>query len=129
MDGDAAHRAVVQPPHGVGILVLHDGLFKPGAEGLVGGQIARHQKGENAPQFAQAVFHRGAGQGKAHPAVHPAHRLVFLGGVVLDGLRFVQNAGVKALPGIQFFVPAQQVVAGNHEVGLRPPIDQCGTGG
>ena len=36
------------------------------------------------------------GQRKAHPAVHPAHRLVFLGGVVFDGLRFVQNAGVKA---------------------------------
>ena len=49
--------------------------------------------------------------------------------MVLDGLRFVQNAGVKALPGIQFFVPAQQVVAGNDDVRLRPPIDQCGAVG
>ena len=126
---DEGAGELVQPPHGVGILVLHDGLFKPGAEGLVGGQIPRHQKGEDAPQFAQAVLHRGAGQGKAHPAVHPAHRLVFLGGVVFDGLRFVQNAGVKALPGIQFFVPAQQVVAGDDDVRLRPPIDQRGAVG
>ena len=49
--------------------------------------------------------------------------------MVLDGLRFVQNAGVKALPGIQFFVPAQQVVAGDDEIRLRPPIDQRGAVG
>ena len=126
---DEGAGELVQPPHGVGILVLHDGLFKPGAEGLVGGQIPRHQKGEDAPQLAQAVFHRGAGQGKAHPAVHPAHRLVFLGGVVLDGLRFVQYAGVKALSGIQFFVPAQQIVAGDDDIRLCPPIDQRGAVG
>ena len=46
--------------------------------------------------------------------------------MVFDGLRFVQNAGVKALPGIQFFVPAQQVVAGDDDVRLCPPIDQRG---
>ena len=126
---DKRPSELVQPPHSVGVLVLHDGLFKPGAEGLVGGQIPRHQKGEDAPQFAQAVLHRGAGQGKAHPAVHPAHRLVFLGGVVFDGLRFVQNAGVEALPGIQLFVPAQQIVAGDDEIRLCPPIDQRGTVG
>ena len=126
---DEGAGELVQPPHGVGILVLHDGLFKPGAEGLVRGQIAGHQKGEDAPQFAQAVLHRGTGQGKAHPAVHPAHRLVFLGGVVFDGLRFVQNAGVEALPGIQLFVPAQQVVAGDDEIRLRPAIDQRGAVG
>ena len=49
--------------------------------------------------------------------------------MVFDGLRFVQNAGVEALPGIQLFVPAQQVVAGNDEIRLRPPIDQRGTMG
>ena len=49
--------------------------------------------------------------------------------MVFDGLRFVQNAGVKALPGIQFFVPAQQIVAGDDEIRLRPPIDQRGAVG
>ena len=49
--------------------------------------------------------------------------------MVLDGLRFIQNAGVEALPGIQLFVPAQQVVAGDDKIRLRPPIDQRGAVG
>ena len=120
---------LVQPPQGILVLLLHDGLFKPGAEGLVGRQIPRHQEGEDAPQFAQAVFHRGAGKGEPHFAVHPAHRLVFLGGVVLDGLGFVQNAGIERLFRIPLFVPAQQVVAGHHKVGVCPLLCQLGTVG
>ena len=121
---------LVQAAQGVFIVLLHDGLFEPGAEGLVGRQIARHQEGENAPQFAQAVLHRGAGEGKAHLAVHPADGLVLLGSVVLDGLGFVQNAGIERLPAVKFFVPAHQVIAGHHKVGIRPLLCQfCPVGG
>ena len=120
---------LVQTAQCVFVVLLHDRLFKPGAEGLVGRQIPRHQEGEDAPQFAQAVLHRGAGKGEPHFAVHPAHRLVFLGGVVLDGLGFVQNAGIERLFRIPLFVPAQQVVAGHHKVGVCPLLCQLGTVG
>ena len=115
---------LVQTAQCVFVVLLHDRLFKPGAEGLVGRQIPRHQEGEDAPQFAQAVLHRGAGKGKPHFAVHPAHRLVLLGSVVLDGLRFVQNAGVELLPAVKLLVPAHQVIAGHHKVGFRPLLCQ-----
>ena len=48
-----------------------------------------------------------AGQRKADTAVHPAHRLVFLGGVVLDGLRLVEDAGVKLLSLVKRLVTPQ----------------------
>ena len=117
---------LVQPPHRRRVIFLRDGLFKPAAEALVGRQVARHQEGEDAPQLAQAVLHGGAGQCKADTAVHPAHRLVFLGGVVLDGLGLVQDAGVEFLALVEGLVAAEQVVAGHHHVGPVPLLGQLG---
>ena len=120
---------LIQPPHGVGIFLLHDGLFKPGTEVLVRRQIARHEEGEDAPQLAQPVLHRGAGQGKAYLTADLAHGLVFLGGMVLDGLCFVQDAGIEGLFGVAVLIAAQQVVAGHHKIGLCPPAGQHSTVG
>ena len=118
---------LVQPPQHVLVVLLHDGLFEPGAEGAVRRQIARHQEGKDAPQLAQTVFHRGAGEGEPHLAVHPADGFILLGGVVLDGLRLVQNAGIERLFFVKFFIPAQQVVAGDNKVGVFPLLCQFGT--
>ena len=115
---------LVQPPQGFLVLLLHDGLFKPGTEVLVRRQIAWHEEGEDAPQLAQPVLHRGAGQGKAYLTADLAHGLVFLGGMVLDGLRFVQDAGIEGLFGVAVLIAAQQVVAGHHKIGLCPPAGQ-----
>ena len=50
--------------------------------------------------------------------------------MVLDGLGFVQNAGIERLFRIPLFVPAQQVVAGHHKVGVLPLLCQlCTVGG
>ena len=115
---------LVQPPHRRRVVLLYDGLFEPGAEALVGRQITRHQEGEDAPQLAQPVFHRRTGQRKAHPAVHPAHGLVFLGGMVLDGLRLIQDAGIEFPVCIQRLVAAEQVVARHHKVCSLPLFGQ-----
>ena len=117
---------LVQPAGGSLVVLLHDGLFKPGAEALIRRQIARHQEREDAPQLSQPVFHRGARQCKPHPAVDLADSLVFLGGVVLDGLGLIQDAGVKRLPGVQLFIPPEQVVTGHHHIGAAPLFCQRG---
>ena len=64
-----------------------------------------------------------------HPAAHLADGLIFLGGVVLDGLRLVEDAGVELLPLVKRLVPAQQIVAGHHEVGGGPALSQLGAVG
>ncbi len=89
---------LIETPHGGLVFLLHDGLLEPAAKALVGRQIAWHQEGEDAPQLAQPVLHRRTGEGEPHPTAHFADGLVFLGGVVLDGLRLVEDAGVKLLP-------------------------------
>ena len=44
--------------------------------------------------------------------------------MVLDGLRFVQDAGIEGLFGVAVLIAAQQVVAGHHKIGLCPPAGQ-----
>ena len=121
---DEGAGQLVQPPHRSLVILLHNGLLEPGAECLVRWQIPRHQEGKDAPQLPQPVFHRGAGQRKAHPAVHPADGLIFLGRVVLDGLCLVEDTGVEFLAFVEGLVAAEQVIARHHKVGGLPLFRQ-----
>ena len=49
--------------------------------------------------------------------------------MVLDGLRLVEDAGVKLLPLVKRLVTPQQIVAGHHEVGGGPALSQLGAVG
>ncbi len=124
---DKRLRKLVEPTNRIFVVLLYNRFLKPLAKGFVIRQISRHQERKNAPQLRQTVFHRGSCQRKTHLALDTANRLIFLRCVVFDRLRLVQNAGIKILLLVQFFVTAQQVIAGDHKVCLRPLLCQLGT--
>jgi hypothetical protein len=73
---------------------------------------------EQAPELAQVVLDRGAGEGQ--PVLRPdqARRLGRIGAGVLDGLGLVQDGVVEAGLLEEQRVPAQRAIGGQHHVGL-----------
>ena len=98
------------------ILVFHDRRLKRAAERIVAVQKPRHQKIEDAPQLAQPVFNRRAGQREAGGCLQQLHG--FSGGrtTVLDILRFVHNRIAEPDLLIRIDVPLQQIKRCNQHI-------------
>ena len=110
---DAAHQQV-----GAGVVAaLLDGHAVTLAEILAVAQQPRHQEGELAPQLAQIVLHRRAGQAEPVPRRQRRHRAGRLAVGVLDRLRLVQHDHVPGQPFQEIDVARHHAIGGDDDVG------------
>ena len=110
-----------EPPLCRRVAALYNGLFQLCEERSVGKQVSRHQKIEEVPEFAEAVFNRRARHDKPLAAVDLFHSLGDGGRLVLDGLPLVQHAAVKFPLFVQGDVALQEVVRSDPDVGTVIP--------
>ena len=91
---------------------------------LLAAQKARHQEVEQAPDFAQMVFHRRARQAQALARAQLARHLRGLGAGVFDVLRFIQHHHVPAGLEPALAVALQQRIRRDDDVMVVQAVGQ-----
>ena len=101
------------------IALTLDGCAVEALEFLLAAEQAGHQEVVLAPQLAEVVFQRRAGE--AEPVFGDEFARNLGGGTaaVLDVLRLVENHELPALARKQVFVKAQQGIGGEHDIRSR----------
>jgi len=100
----------------VGVAGLFDRGAVDAAELFLAAKVAWGEEGHEAPEFAEVVFHGGAGHAQAVAGREGAGDVGPFGVRVLDILGFVEDEEVEGLTLEDFLIARQEGIAGDDEV-------------
>lgn len=105
------------------VLIAFDGVAEVGTEGAFITEEAWEEEAEEGPEFAEVIFHGGAGHAEPMASLEAGDHLGGVGAGVFDVLGFVEDDAVVGGFGEDFGVAAEEGVGGEDEFGVLEVLE------